>query len=315
MASSPYAQGIDGLNVRVSRRSLIALAALVLVGGGLALLVAAWISALTVGHGELARADTRLAREVRSAAAVISADIAAADARAGSLATSRPLQRALVKHDRHAVAAVTHGRDNVLVYSGAELLAGRPRFPAIPRSVGVSAKGKMLGRVVAIVPLDHTALDRTAAEAGIRPPDKLRVRVGETVGPLGRAFDRRSDRRYRAFAVAILDAPRPVVLEAQTPRSAISHRAHRRGLWIALATLASLVTIAAVVLRARSLLRTHVRQVPRRRDVRQVLELVGDALASTHNPVKLVPVILHAAMEATGASAGTALRDGGVAAP
>jgi diguanylate cyclase (GGDEF)-like protein len=48
----------------------------------------------------------------------------------------------------------------------------------------------------------------------------------------------------------------------------------------------------------------------RRRDVRQVLALVGDALASTHNPEKLLPVILHASMEATGAVAGVARRDG-----
>ena len=38
--------------------------------------------------------------------------------------------------------------------------------------------------------------------------------------------------------------------------------------------------------------------------------LVGDALASTHNPEKLLPVIVHASMEATGAVAGLAVRDG-----
>jgi diguanylate cyclase (GGDEF)-like protein len=40
-----------------------------------------------------------------------------------------------------------------------------------------------------------------------------------------------------------------------------------------------------------------------RRDAR-ALALVGDALASTHNPDKLLPVILHATMEATGARGG-----------
>ena len=285
-----------------------------LVCGGVALLVAAWIAALTVGHGELARADARLAREVRSGAAVVSAQIAAADSRAGALATSRPLQRALVRKDRPAVAAATHGRNDVLMYSGSQLLAGTPRFPAIPRSVTITARGQAVGRVVAMVPLDRAALDRIEKESGVRSPDRLLVRVGETSGPLGRAFERRSGRLYRAFAVRILDSPRAVALEAQTPRSAISHRARRRGIWIVLATLATLATIAAALAGIRALLRARAREVPRRRDVRQVLELVGDALASTHNPVKLLPVILHAAMEATGASAGTALRDGGVAA-
>ena len=40
--------------------------------------------------------------------------------------------------------------------------------------------------------------------------------------------------------------------------------------------------------------------------------LVGDALASTHNPDKLLPVILHATMEATGAARGRVLQDGRV---
>jgi len=49
------------------------------------------------------------------------------------------------------------------------------------------------------------------------------------------------------------------------------------------------------------------------RDERAVT-LVGDALASTHNPDKLLPVILHATMEATGAARGRVLQDGRVTA-
>src|SRR5919198_6104296 len=120
-----------------------------------------------------------------------------------------------------------------------------------------------------------SSLERIEKESGVRSPDRLLVRVGETSGPLGRAFDRRSGRLYRAFAVRILDSPRAVALEAQTPRSAISHRARRRGIWIVLATLATLATIAAAVAGIRALLRARAREVPRRRDVRQVLELVG----------------------------------------
>jgi diguanylate cyclase (GGDEF)-like protein len=50
-----------------------------------------------------------------------------------------------------------------------------------------------------------------------------------------------------------------------------------------------------------------------RRDAR-ALALVGDALASTHNPDKLLPVILHATMEATGARGGLLRQDGQVTA-
>jgi hypothetical protein len=41
-----------------------------------------------------------------------------------------------------------------------------------------------------------------------------------------------------------------------------------------------------------------------------VVALLGDALAYTHEPDRLLPVILHAAMEATGAVAGVAIRGG-----
>jgi diguanylate cyclase (GGDEF)-like protein len=50
-----------------------------------------------------------------------------------------------------------------------------------------------------------------------------------------------------------------------------------------------------------------------RRDAR-ALALVGDALASTHNPDRLLPVILHATMDATGALGGRVLQNGRVTA-
>jgi diguanylate cyclase (GGDEF)-like protein len=50
-----------------------------------------------------------------------------------------------------------------------------------------------------------------------------------------------------------------------------------------------------------------------RRDAR-AFALVGDALASTHNPDQLLPVILHATMDATGAIGGRVVQDGRVAA-
>jgi diguanylate cyclase (GGDEF)-like protein len=302
------------MNVRLPRRALLALAGLIAVSTVLVLLAAAWVAALTVSRGELARADARLARDVRSAAAVISGRITAGDARAGSLATSRPLQRALLRRDGAAIRRLLRGRRDIAVYAGAKLLAGRPRFPSLTRDVSVVARGRTIGRVVASVPLDRPALERLAAEADVEPPERLVVRGRSRTGPIGRAFDLSTDKRYRAFAVQLIERPQPLLLEAQTPRSTIGDRAHRRTLWLVLATLASLATIVAAVWGARLLLRPRVSQLPRRRDVQQVLELVGDALASTHNPDKLLPVILHAAMEATGAVAGKAIRDGGVVA-
>ncbi len=312
MSGGSYLGRIETLALRPRRRSGAAVAGLLVFGALLALLVAAWAAALTLGGSELDRADARLASEAHAALGTFSMRVAEADARAGSLAASAELQRTLLRHDRSAVRRLLRGRPALAVYAGDDLLAGPRPAAAITRTVAVVARGRRIGRVVGIVPVDRSSLDRLGAAAGVRAPDRLWVR-SETPRrrfPLGRAFDRVDGRRYRVFAVRLVDAPRALILEAATPRAAISDRAHRRTLWLVLATLVSLVTLGVAASALSSFVRPRRRATPRSRDVRQVLALVGDALASTHNPEKLLPVILHASMEATGAVAGVATRDG-----
>jgi diguanylate cyclase (GGDEF)-like protein len=292
-------------------RNGAAYAALLLGGALIALLVAAWAAALTVRGGEVDRADARLASAVRAAAAGFGGRVAAADARAGSLAASPSLQRALFRQDSRALGRLASGHAAAVLTPAGRVLAGAIPPQAVTRTVTVVTRGRPVGRVVAYVALDRGLLDRLAAGAGVRKPDRLEVLVGSaaTRVPLGRGFDRTAGRRFRAFAARIVDSPRPVVLEGLTPRSTISGRADRRTLWLVLATLASLVTIAIGLWGAFTLLRPRRVAVRERRDVRKVLAIVGDALASTHNPEKLLPVILHASMQATGAVAGVAIRD------
>jgi diguanylate cyclase (GGDEF)-like protein len=94
-------------------------------------------------------------------------------------------------------------------------------------------------------------------------------------------------------------------------------------LLIALASLASLITIAVLVSVLRAIRgheppapATHMRHERRRahpaaRDAREAIALVGDALAATHNPRALVPLILEVVTEATGAR-GAQMLHGGV---
>ena len=90
---------------------------------------------------------------------------------------------------------------------------------------------------------------------------------------------------------------------------------------VALAVLATLTTLALLfwTLRATELpklpLRRHARDrrrsaVAGRRDAREALALVGDALAATHNPRALLPVILNVIAEATGARGGQLVHEG-----
>jgi diguanylate cyclase (GGDEF)-like protein len=91
---------------------------------------------------------------------------------------------------------------------------------------------------------------------------------------------------------------------------------------VAFAVVATLATLALLfwTLRAagetrRLSLRRHARDrrrsaVAGRRDAREALALVGDALAATHNPRALLPVILNVIAEATGARGGQLVHDG-----
>src|SRR5690242_4585689 len=84
-----------------------------------------------------------------------------------------------------------------------------------------------------------------------------------------------------------------------------------------LAALATLATVALLVATIRS---PHKESEPRRDrrrrsargrpDARAALALVGDALAATHNPRALVPVILDVVTEATGAEGARIVSDG-----
>jgi diguanylate cyclase (GGDEF)-like protein len=312
MSESSYPGMIEPLRDRAWGRGAV-VAAVLVVGVLVAVAIAAWSVALTLDAGELDRADARLASEVRGAAAGISARVAVADAAAGSLAASPRVQRALLSGNRSALRDVLNGRSNLTFYRGDTLLAGRQPGASITRSVRIIARGRAVGRVVASIPLQPSLLRSLEREAGTRAPDRLRLEVGAAAAnvPVARGFDAEyQGRAFRFFAARVVGPPQQVVLEAATPRGTIGKGTGRRTLWLTLATLVSLITLAVAVRGLYLLWGERLRTRPRRRDVRQVLGLVGDALASTHDPDRLLPVILHAAMEATGASAGVAIRDG-----
>ena len=82
-----------------------------------------------------------------------------------------------------------------------------------------------------------------------------------------------------------------------------------------LAVLATLATLALLFVTLRTELLNRAAHRGRRdrrehaaaRDPREALAIVGDTLAATHNPEALLPVILRATADATGAAAGRLL--------
>jgi diguanylate cyclase (GGDEF)-like protein len=307
-------------------RSRARLAGLLVLVALLPLLVLAWLAAAGVGRSETRKADLRLEADGRSAAAVFVRSVAEADGRAGSLASSPALQRALAATDRDALRRIVRDR-NIVVSAGGTVLVGTPISPAVRRSVSVAVRGRPVGSVTVSIPLDQVLLARLRSTVGIDKGDRLalvergRAIAGPVSGPavvrLGRPIDRRlGGTEYRVFAVQLVGPPNDVVLLTLTQRSAITGGIRDRLLWTVLAIVVTLATIAAAGYALEPLLGRRggpLALLGGRRDAR-ALALVGDALASTHNPDKLLPVILHATMDVTGAVGGRVLQKGRVTA-
>jgi len=289
------------------------------------LLVVAWVAGIGFGRTETDKADLRLETEARAAAAVFVRSVTEADRRAGQLAASRDLQQALATRDRAAVEKLV--RRHEVVYAGNTLFVGQPTTPAVHRSVSVSVDGAPLGAVTVDVPLNTALLAELRADARVNTADRLalvqdkRTIAGAPPGMSRAPVDRTGDVRlaggdYRTYGVNLVGPPTNVSLVASTPRSGIDGGAYNRMLWTWLAIVLTLVTVGALGYAAAPMLARRGRSLAvlgGERDEHAVT-LVGDALASTHDPDRLLPVILHATMEATGAARGRVLQDGRVTA-
>ena len=281
---------------------LLLLVALIPVGA------AAWALGRPDAGGDLQRADLRLATAVELATAAFADAVAQADGKAARVAASPRLQRALVDRDRARLWAVA-GPSDVLVVRRGRVLAGRPRPPALTRTVTVLSRGVPVGRVVAQVPLDDSLAGRLERSASVDDVRVAIVRDGRVLGGaaltgqrVGAAQGRPSDLQvrgdaYRALAGPPLAGTRSVRVAALLRRDAIDEAIADRRLRALLAALATLFTVgfAGYVLAP---------ALARGRAARTGLARVGDALAATHDTRALLPVILETTVEATGARGG-----------
>jgi len=315
---SEEAVGGSSFSQAPSRARLAALLVLVVL---LPLLALAWIAATGVGRSETRKADLRLESEGRSASAVFVRSVAEAATRAGTLASSPALQQALAARDRPRLRRLTGTHD--VVAAGGQVLAGKREPLAVHRSVSVVVGGRPVGSVTVNVPLDAGLLRRVRSEVGLDARDRFALlRRGRAIGgaisgaavvPIGRSIDRNlGGTEYRVFGVRLVGPPDDVKLLALTPRSEISSGVRDRLFWSLLAVVVTLATVAVTGYALAPLIarRAGVFPVIRGRRDARAFALVGDALASTHNPDKLVPVILHATMDATGAIGGRIVQDG-----
>ncbi|HSK15993.1 MAG TPA: GGDEF domain-containing protein [Gaiellaceae bacterium] len=306
-------------------------------------LATAWVAGAIAENQERDAVDMRLAANLLAGREELATTLAEADARAEELAASPAVQRALADADRAAAAEIVAGQEAVGLLADDRLLAGTDSWPA-SRTVEVADEdGATVGAVVAGVPLDERTADRLADVAMPFETDVMAIADGDRIlgassrlvpgTPIPETEDGRleqNDASYRFVSVSLLEGTdtRLVALSPYEPIEAAAADTRRRALFAALATLALVALLTWTLTRllgrrapapAPAPVHEDVRRRRRAADarngaeserVREAVALVGDALAATHDPEALLPVILQSAIGATGA-VGARLVSGG----
>jgi diguanylate cyclase (GGDEF)-like protein len=322
------------LRPRASRGQLAAWLWLLLLAL-LAVAAAVWVTGEIAERHQREKVDTRLAGSLRVASLEFADALGERRRQAERLALSPRVQRALAERDRAAATGIVAGKPALALYARGRLLAGSDQVSARREVAVVGSDGRILGRVVAGLPIDDPLARRLAGAAGLRDGAAAAILEGDEVVaasadvrgalPAGDSGEVELDAgTFRYVAAPLLEGTelRLATFASTTSIAEAGRDTRRRALVAALATLALLVLLAWT---ATSILGRRApapssadagedgrraRDARRGRNVREAVELVGDALGATHDPEALLPVILTSAIEATGA-AGARVVSGG----
>ena len=304
--------------------------------------VVTWVAGELAESRERDAVDTRLANNLRVGREEFADTLAEAQGRAERLAASERVQRALAAGDRREAERIAEAQEDVGLVAGDELLAGRESWIASREVDVVGDGGEVVGSVVAGVPIDEDLARRLAGAARRRATDvhagaagkrtlaaASKLAPGTPLPPSGTGEAEVDGDGYRLVSTPLLEGTdvRLAALSSLAPIREARDDTRRRAFLAVLATVALALLVGwtiARLLRARSTAPAPVEEEPapgrRARDVRpseadegrvrEAVALVGDALAATHDPEALLPVILQSAIGATGA-AGARLVSGG----
>jgi diguanylate cyclase (GGDEF)-like protein len=303
-------------------------------------IVATWVAGEIAQSQERDTVDTRLAANLRVGREEFADALAAADAHAARVAASPAVQQALADRDRAAAETIVENEPNIGLVAGNRLLAGDDSWTASRAVDVVDDEGKTVGRVVAGVPLDDQLAQQLAQSAGLLEMDVLAIsddgqQLGSSGGlsgdetlPTGeQGTTEQSGESFRYVSTPLLEQTGVslVALSSEEPIASAVSDTRQRAFFAALATVGLALLLAWTVawfMRRRAAEAREAEEADRRRRARDVrrtadeqrmreaVALVGEALAATHDPEALLPVILQSAIEATGA-AGARLVSGG----
>jgi diguanylate cyclase (GGDEF)-like protein len=272
-------------------------------------IAAAWAAGRLRERSEVDTADARLASSLRAATAEVRRELGDAAARARVLSASPAVQRAFVRQNRAALARLAEAGGTVAFELPGGTTVGAAESP-LRRAVEVrNERGRLLGRVLVSIPLDMQLIGRLRATSGVPAQDTLAVTDG---GRYVTAAPPDGDRRSMAVPLAGGTDLRLVAFTPTEPIDDATFDTRRR---VFLATLLTVLLLALGGWALARMLATGPAAVAaqrRRADeagaaastgrrVREAVALVGEALAATHDPDALLPVILESAVGATGA--------------
>jgi diguanylate cyclase (GGDEF)-like protein len=261
-------------------------------------------------------ADARLASSLRAATAEMRAELGDAASRARMLAIELRVQRAYQEGDRQTLARRAQREPGVRF-----VLAGGARVGAPPmtleRAVQVTGPHRRnLGTAIVGVPIDRGLVRRLTGAAGLAEGDALAVQDGNdflTPVPSG-------EQRTMSTPLASGSDLQLVAFASEAPVADAAAETRRRVFFATLLTLAVIALAWWSVARFLSAAAAAAEPERRRSDdldagspsrrAREAVALVGEALAATHDPNALLPVIVESAVGATGAVGGRLVSEG-----
>jgi diguanylate cyclase (GGDEF)-like protein len=228
-----------------------------------------WGFSTVAGTGQSRQVTLRQEAGLRAALTLYQEKAERTQAEAEQAARSRPLERALARHDRRALRRILAHRPSLYVVGTRGLRVGSPSRLAVRLPVEVVTRTRRLGVVVATVPLDTRLVERLRRGAAFAAGDVLalleRSRIAASAPSLrgqvavepGRSANVRvAGTRYRALVAPALPGMSRVRLAVLTRKAVIDAADARTRSRLLFGLLACLALVGVVAyLQGRSIVR------------------------------------------------------------
>jgi len=252
----------------------------------LPLAIGVWMSADYAAQRERKNADQRLVAGLNTAAVAYRAKLDDADEHAKTLARSRGVQRAFLRHDGVKLAAIQREHPEIVFGNG----SSAPVSGAAIRSYDVVSRGRTIGRVSAVIRLNGLLAKKLANQVKLPAPLRLGLVRGNElvgVGPTARIRSRlpvmvgdviAGSTAYRTAVTRFERTNPPLRLVAIEPKAVIEAAAEKprnRVLIVGFGFMAALISLAYAV--APGIARNRVSR-QERVQAERVLAHVGDGI-------------------------------------